>query len=334
MSLNNIHTFLSYTTHPELTGNVKFVVNSDGKLYINSFIDTDILSDVRLQSVLIKDNAIVGNDLKDFWESLPYVSSSVIYDRIADTNYVHGPSLNNNSFYKENAKYFAPLYLKNELPTKFIIFKLAETDDIIRDPSNPKYTEFIYNTVYNREIVYTFDLNPTTSAGKYLSKWNENSNIDVYKINDKIIEFSGYNRYNGTFVTLNLELSNPNNFTESVLFDYYKSNNLFSHKMINMEFMFDCEETVVNRLFGMYIYTDDVDVLTLDFNKYNLDFNEYIPKYSTKLKDYQVNNGIVHLKNSLNDNYEYDLNIKYALEDKNGKLYNILYKENTSPIYD
>ena len=74
-------TFALIRTNTALTTNIKLVVDSDGKLYLESFNTNLTLSDSKLKKYPIKDNDLYEEVLNKYWNGIsPNVAFDVKYE--------------------------------------------------------------------------------------------------------------------------------------------------------------------------------------------------------------------------------------------------------------
>jgi hypothetical protein len=135
-------------TNPALSGNVKITVDSSGGVWLNSFDADPLLSSDRYKKYNVSGTKSYAEDLFSFFGT--DVSPSVIFkvnkstkgDRISGSNfdeqydffYASGAQTLIDKNYPEDFSYFAPLWLRDEIPDFFVIFKVP-------DPLSYKYAE-------------------------------------------------------------------------------------------------------------------------------------------------------------------------------------------------
>ena len=135
--------------NPKLTGNVKVTLDSEGGVWLNSFNVNPTLSQDRYKKFQVTGDQTFANDIYNFFDR-GRVSNDLIFQvgQFTDgTNkavenfqsqydffYGSGASTLVDKNYPENFSYLQPLWLRNELPEFFVIFKLPE-------PLSYPYTE-------------------------------------------------------------------------------------------------------------------------------------------------------------------------------------------------
>lgn len=128
-------------TNPKLTGNVKITLDSTGGVWLNSMNANPTLSSQKFKKYQVTGNLPYSQDIYNFFND-PSVSNDIIFqvgtftdgeDKPVDDFefqydffYGAGASTLIDRNYPENFKYFQPLWLRNELPEFFVIFKVPE----------------------------------------------------------------------------------------------------------------------------------------------------------------------------------------------------------------
>ena len=138
-------------TNPRLTTNFKIVVSSDYNLYLESFDSSKELSDDKYKHYLLSIDTMLENDVPKFYDKLPKKIAfspktendvDVMYDSYDsqfDEVYYSGADEVEDTWYKEEFEYFAPLYVtKNELPSNFIIMRIDDPN--IYEKTGNEYT--------------------------------------------------------------------------------------------------------------------------------------------------------------------------------------------------
>lgn len=246
--------FAVLRTNPLLTTNVKIMVNDN--VYISSFNNN--VNDINYTATLIDpDKTSYENDLALFYKG---VNKDLIYDvnRKSDDyvvykdfsnqyemQYNYGCETNKNKNYKEQYKFFAPLWLDGELPEAFIIVK---TDAKIEYDENDNPLKDILS---NGKIVKTFDLTNKSKIGRYIRNYKNNDNFPKFPIIHSFetdTDYCGIDVLEGGFTSKSednkdylsnerLELENDEFITRG-----FERNNLAIANLLNLEFLFDDED--------------------------------------------------------------------------------------------
>ena len=140
--------FTLLRTNPALSGNVKITVDSKGGVWLNSFDADPLLSSDRYKKYNVSGDKSYAEDLFSFFGT--DVSPSVIFkvnkttegdkksgnnfDEQYDFFYTSGAQTLVDKNYDEDFSYFAPLWLRSEIPDFFVIFKVP-------GPLSYKYSE-------------------------------------------------------------------------------------------------------------------------------------------------------------------------------------------------
>jgi len=128
-------------TNPKLTGNVRVTLDSTGNVWLNSMNANPTLSLSKFKKYSVSGENSYSKDLYNFF-SEGSVSNDIIFDvgkftdgenksvenfvEQYDFFYGSGASTLIDRNYTENFTYFQPLWLRDELPEFFVIFKIPE----------------------------------------------------------------------------------------------------------------------------------------------------------------------------------------------------------------
>lgn len=274
--------FFLVRTNPSLTGNIKLIVTSDYKLYLESFAVNKTLGQQSLQHVEIKKEEYWKEVIPYFFKDIENSSifdvkfdndTSNVYDDYryqVDDTYHSGAFFTEDTFYNEEYEYLAPLYIKNtKLPKKFIILRIDGSGSLNQDSDA---TNFRSQILDNWKFVSMFDLSENSDLGVWL-KNNFVTDIDYPKFplfinhNDDLSEISGVDVVNGGWVKkyLGLRDNQSNNTpifkTEDFITQLWQDNGLIYPHIINMKFLFDdtpatptsLRKWSINRYIGFYI---------------------------------------------------------------------------------
>ncbi|MFM2392630.1 MAG: Tenacibaculum phage PTm1, partial [Bacteroidota bacterium] len=275
--------FFIIRTNPTLTGNVKLVVSSDYKLYLESFNANEALRNQRFKHYLIKMEEYWKEVLPDFFSN---VENSTIFgvrnlNDISETytdykfqfddTYFSGAQFVEDNFYTEEYEYTAPLYLKrSKLPTDFIILRVDGLGSISEDSDSSNFRERIINQL---KYVTSFDLTENSDLGVWLKK---NFVDDVGLPEQPLIlshgdvaltQISGIDIKASGWVTKYLNLfdiqsqNSPIFKTEEYFNKLWENNNLIYPDIMNFKFLFDdtpatptsLRKYSINRYLGFYV---------------------------------------------------------------------------------
>lgn len=348
-------TFLNQSTS-YLTGNVKLVIDKDG-YWLQSVEDVRLLKN---ESLYYKKGVdISGNyytyfkSVNDYFnqENLPI---NAIWSNKND-NLKAGCRLNENSLYSEKFRYLAPLYINNDIPEYFVIFKLSNSvsEQYVNDVGY-----FIENSLKSSQCISIYKIkNESISYDLYdylnysFNHPSKKSNISydfVQGYTNKITlygsqiknpldyKFKRYGKGDGllNMFTVNTDVSDGDitTVTEDVILKYFKKYGLISSNLINLEFMFDDTLDVENDdntlYYGMYCDMDFLTKYKLNVDKYNKELPQKITYEFENISNndnYIINddNGVdLYVRQYLDDS---DLDNRYMLltEDKYNRFYTI-----------
>lgn len=175
MELNSKQLF---RTKIDLTGNYSIYVE-DNSMYINSLVDSEYSAD--LKKLKISKNSNFAKDLSNYFNLL-------------DNNIDNAFKINSHTYSKFTKKFseqydlrewsgakkkenkisfFAPLWLGNDIPSKFVVYKIKGTKNPFRIENN-----FYENVIQNSTLVKSFDLSTRSGIGNYL---NQHKNSTLFK---------------------------------------------------------------------------------------------------------------------------------------------------------
>ena len=208
--LEDSASFQLVRTNPKLTGNVKFTVDSNDKMWLNTINASEELAKSKYKRVAIDPKiSLAGNMYRlldsgqtpreivfSLSESFDSTKTSTDYkDQFDFSNYFSGAKYLSSKRYKEQLSYFAPIYLKNSVPDYFVIFK-------IDDPINKPIDEIKEDYPFDREkyikdlfkkssLIKTFNIQKGTSVGDYIRSYIESTNFPKNSINisDPLFKF-------------------------------------------------------------------------------------------------------------------------------------------------
>ena len=277
-------------TNPLLTTNIKLVVSSNYKLYLESFDSNKILSDTKYKHVILNKEKYLEDVVSEFYRDLPvniaydikYDSDNDVmqsnFDTQFDDIYYSGAKNIEDQWHSEEFEYFAPLYIRpSSIPKNFIILRVDEpvvykqtglnyTVDSIR-PDN--FTDEILN---KWKCVKVFDLSIGSDFGSFLdNNYVKNSRFPdrAFELDIKKNNFSrwhGMDFDSGIYTEKSLILNdklmyeNPDFNLEQFITNGYRDNKLIYPNILNIKFLFDdtpstpdmVKKWSMNRYYGFY----------------------------------------------------------------------------------
>lgn len=273
--------FSLLNTNVSLTSNVKLVVDSNDKLYLDS-IDSDVvLSNEVYKKYKISSDSMYSDVLHNFWKGLDRNYVYKIYNR-DDVNmtytdfreqyddlYLSGARYVQNKSYEENFEIFAPLYIdKLSIPKYFLIFKVDGSGIVDLNKNNIK-SEFINKF----KCVKYFKLDNTTKLGNWLNRnYVENQSFNGLSMNfdfrkDEFIKWYGIDYINGGYLEMSLfnnEIIDREHLYKDfndIISNGYKNNNLIFPNILNISYLFNdisgVDKWKLNQYSGYYM--DDLE---------------------------------------------------------------------------
>ena len=278
-------------TNPKLTTNVKLIVDTNDKLYLESFDANDELAKVKYKAFKVSDDTSYEYDLRRFYEK-GTTPSSITYDvarkytdfSIQDSfskqyefTYNYGAEGIPSKFYDEEFGLLAPIWLDKIIPDFFIIFRLDEpvsvnnktatseniNKAIVEDPE--MFKELILK---KSTIIKTFDLTTRSQLGRYLRNYKKKGNFPTSPLTfngdrEEPSLFRGIDVLNGGFTDSSEYLYKDYVGKDKTIIenDYFLStgferNNIAVANLINLQFLFDDSDVgnwEINRYFGIYV---------------------------------------------------------------------------------
>ena len=267
-------------TNPKLSTNVKLVVTDDD-MYLESINASSLLANSNYKKYLIKESGSYAYDLSKFWRlnSTPldlafktkrdYSDFSILdsYDKQYEESYSYGTSLNYSKLYDYNYRMLAPIWLDKNIPSKFVIYRI---EDPINSTtfSNDNNLSRINEMLSKATLIKTIDLSKDSKVGKYLRNYvNDdnfpNSPLTVSFDKDEQTLYNGVDLVKGGFANKGeyqykdtVDVDKPLIEYNQFITEGFSRNSLVCANLINLEFLFDDEESLefsINRYFGIYV---------------------------------------------------------------------------------
>jgi hypothetical protein len=280
-------------TNPKLTGNIKLTIDENDKMWLNSIEVNDELSKSSYKKRTVDPTMSLASnvyrffndgltpseivfDLKENFDSTK--TSSDYKDQYDFSKYFSGARYLASRQYEEKMSYFAPIFLKKDLPDYFIIFKI--NDPLNRAVNSDPYDkeEYIKEMFKKSSIIKTFDLRETTKVGKFLRTYIEDPNfpvspLDVSYDENSLTNFNGIIYDNGVLGSRGellsdfYKTSNPLKYFEEFITLGFERNGVIFPNILNLEFIFDdntSEYYDFNRYIGFYI--NEIELSQMDVN--------------------------------------------------------------------
>lgn len=277
-------------TNPKLTTNVKLIVNSAGKIFLESFDANQVLSSSIYKAVPVDPKSTYDKDVASFYAtrktpkevaySLKQQSDNTAvlptYDLQYEMFYAAGTEAISSEAYAEDLGILAPLWIEEQIPEYFLIFRI---DDPVAfnlvGQTNPETglesaltaENFSQNVLNNCTLIKSFDLTSSTDLGKYIRNYRSQqtfpeSPLFVSLQTDQMTQFRGISYADGRFIEKG-EILYKQFFgkdkavieEEFFITNGFERNGVIAANLLNLEFLFTdstAEEYSINRYFGIY----------------------------------------------------------------------------------
>ena len=185
----SLETYLLIRTNPKLSGNIKLVVDSEYRLYLDTLKDSgsSMLNDRVYRKYPISSEGNYPFDVMTVFSSLPKGELFKLpkdslnphknfnnYKNQFFTNYEYGAETNTDNLYPENMKILAPLHIGKNIPDFFTIFRYDRTfNEETYNSVDIDDTEKLTTLLKESEVVKIFDLRTYTSIGQYLNNYKK-----------------------------------------------------------------------------------------------------------------------------------------------------------------
>lgn len=267
-------------TNPKLTGNVKISVDSDGQLWLNSIDANDELSSSRYKKFPIGPGSTYQKDLSTFVGGVPtdilfdlyevddqYLNTKRTPSEQYDNFYTYGVEQLKSKFYDEDFSFFAPMWLRKNIPDYFIILRLPHPLEEESYDNTVPQDERLKRFFAKGDIVKTFDIRETSKLGSYLRKIVNDSRfidrpIEVSFEKDNPTVWNGIDYAQGAITGKGEFLydfyteDRPILEFEEYITNGFSRNGIVSTNLMNIEFLFNDEEVKmysINRYVGFYV---------------------------------------------------------------------------------
>lgn len=287
-------------TNPLLTGNIKLTVSADQNLWFNSIDANSELTKDQYKHYPVDPGKSHSSQVYNFFgknaqadivydlrEKVDVMNSSSRYEDQYDfSNYFCGAKYLESKYYTERFSYLAPLYIDEQIPEFFVIFKIAGSTNYPIGTSKNKFPfdhkQYTFDMFNASQIVATFDMTPNSKLGQYLNKIVNDPLLPKYPLSvqyqeGQLTQYNGISLQTGTYASIGENQyqyyrdAQPIAGFEEYITLGYKRNLILHPFIINMEFLFDdvdAEDFEINRYVGFYCNLIEMQKLTLDLNRY------------------------------------------------------------------
>ncbi len=277
-------------TNPKLTGNVKLVTNGE-ELYLESFSANFELSSSQFKAFKIDGSSTYDRDVFNFFKKgkFPISSAYEVFQEFNDSSvlssysnqyemfYSYGTKSVSADSYKEDLGILAPIWLNQQIPNYFVVFKVKDpasinnVNSLIENAgegdaqSSKKFNEFILE---NCTAVKTFDLSGTSKLGDYIRRYRNQNDFPKAPLTaswkkDEPILWNGISYKNGGFTSAgnfsyDSLITNDATIVQNEYFftKGFERNGVLLANIINLEFLFSdtsAADYSINRYFGLYV---------------------------------------------------------------------------------
>ena len=298
--LEDSSSFQLVRTNPKLTGNVKITIDLNDQMWLNSIDANEELSKDQYKRVPIDTSASLPGNLFRFFNSgttpseivfdlnesfEPVKTSNDYKDQYDFMDYFSGAKYLPSRRYSEKLSYFAPIYLKQDVPEYFVIFK-------IEDPLNQRIDQLQANYPYDRveylkemfskaSLIKTFKIGEGTRVGDYIRQYINRddfptSSLEVTYDEDQLTNWCGILYNTGVLGKRGENLkslysqSNPLKYFEEFITLGYERNGVIFPNILNLEFIFDDDTSDIydfNRYVGFYVNSIELSKLDIDLDR-------------------------------------------------------------------
>ena len=277
-------------TNPKLTANVKVV--SDGTdIYLESFSANTRLSSQKFKAFKVDGTSTYDQDVFKFFDygKFPIDAAYEIFQEFEDTAvlsnygnqyemfYCAGTRSIASESYSQSLGTLAPLWLNEQIPSAFVIFRLdnpAAVNNLTAPTENTGTTNAQTSANFNKQVlenctaIKTFDLTEGTALGSYIRNYRNQEEFPEVPLNmtwrsDEPIAWNGISYKHGGFTSSgnfayeDIVVKDSTIIQDEYLFTQgFQNNGIILANLLNLEFLFDDEtadDYSVNRYFGMYV---------------------------------------------------------------------------------
>jgi len=303
--LSDESSFQLVRTNPKLTGNIKLTVNESDMIWLNAIPANLELAKDDFSKFPVDTTHSLPSNIYQFFkrgetpneiifqltEEVDTTKTSKSYkDQFDFSNYFSGVKYLPSNKYDERLSYFAPLYVKDELPNYFVIFKIKDPlnkridlikDDYVSSGVGVVKADYLAELFQKATIVKTFDLRADTKIGKLIRDYRFSPNFPVAPLTvnfredqatswNGILINSGVLGSRGELLYPLYQSSTPLKFFEENITKGFERNGVIFPNILNLEFIFNDDESELydfDRYVGFYVNSIDLANLKLDLER-------------------------------------------------------------------
>jgi len=277
-------------TNPKLTANVKVV--SDGTdIYLESFSANTRLASQKFKAFKVDGTSTYDQDVFKFFDygKFPIEAAYEIFQEFQDTAvlsnygnqyemfYCSGTRSIASESYSQSLGTLAPLWLNEQMPSAFVIFRLnnpAAVNNLNAANENTNTANaqtsanFTKQVLENCTAIKTFDLTEGTALGSYIRNYRNQEDFPEVPLNmtwrkDEPILWNGISYKHGGFTSSgnfayeDMVVKDSTIMQDEYMFTQgFQNNGILLANLLNLEFLFDdptASDYSINRYFGMYV---------------------------------------------------------------------------------
>ena len=282
-------------TNPKLSTNVKVVTNGNS-IWLESYDADKNLADSKYKAFSVSGDSLYNKDVVKFYGTLDAASAYKVmqqyddlsvkdsYDLQYETFYHCGCEYVKSLDYDEQFGFVAPLWIDEQIPEWFVIFKVDEPSyfNLAENLNGLEELDFKRDILDKCTIVKTFSLKEGSAIGRYIRNYRNQDKFPVSPLFVRM-ESDGYISFNGiSYKTGEFTEAQEHDFDrmfckdETVIgFDGFvtegfERNGIICANIMNIEFLFDdttSDNYTINRYFGLYCNYIEDGVLELDYER-------------------------------------------------------------------
>lgn len=289
-------------TNPKLTGNLKLTINETGRMWLDSIKANLELAKEDYSRFPIDTTQSLASNIYQFFKN-GETPNEIIFgltetvdtsktskdfkDQYDFSNYFSGIKYFPSNKYEERLSYFAPIYLKRDLPDYFVVFKINDPINAKIDLSKQNYDtgqtrdQYLIDLFKKATIIKTFDLRANSTPGQFIRSYLNSSNFPISPLTVSFEE-DEFTTWNGIIVNAGTlgsrgELlydqyrqSTPLKFFEENITKGFERNGIIFPNILNLEFIFNDDSSKnyeINRYLGLYLNSIELSKIDIDLDR-------------------------------------------------------------------
>ena len=330
--LEDTSSFQLVRTNPKLTGNIKFTIDSNDQMWLNSInANSELSKSLYKKFPIDPTSSLPGNIFRflnngktpseivfDLNETVDTLKTSSDYkDQFDFLDYFSGAKYLPSRKYSEKLTYFAPMYIKDSIPDYFVIFKIENPVNKKVDSLKSEYpydrVEYIKEMFKQSTLIKTFNIGAGTKVGDYIRQYKNGNDfpatpLDVHFDEDRLTNWngilydSGVSGSRGENLNSLYSQSNPLKYFEEFITLGYERNGVIFPNILNFEFIFDDDTSNTydfNRYVGFYVNSIELSKMDIDLDRVYKERSDWenTPRFRRNIQEYE---DIVQKQNNSN----------------------------------